>query len=816
MMALPAAKQPARPQLKLVTPGCHDSGADRPAAQTAQLTVALVGQPNVGKSTVFNMLTGLNQHVGNWPGKTVEQKTGVFRANGASLSLVDLPGTYSLTANSEEERIARDYLIRTRPDVVLAVVNAAILERSLYLVAELLALGLPLVIGLNMLDVAEQHGLHVEPHVLAAALGVPVIPLVASKNQGVKELVDAALAVAADPAAQTANRPTIRPEHRPVLEAVEAILRHAAGGADGNVAQAGSMCYMPARSTTDAHAAGGAAPLAGENAAVAGRRPTVGIFGAAAHVAGATSRDENWNAESLPRSFGHDADTADNADRLRFHPRPPRSPRPGLGAATQTDIRPVADANRMSLAGYPPAWVALKLLEGDAEITALVRADLPPAAWGQIHAHLLAHEDAYLDIAGGRYEWIGRMARAAVTQPRAGAITRTERLDRVATHPLLGMGLLLAMFGLVFWFTYTVAAPITDWLGGVVLAGLATGVGALLAGAPAWLSGFFVDGLLGGAGTVLTFLPILVIFFAALGVLEDTGYLARGAYVMDRFMHMMGLHGKSFLPLFLGFGCNVPAVLGARILEDRRARLLTILLAPLVPCTARLAVLAFLAPAFFGAQAALVSWGLVALNLLVLAVAGIVVNRLAFRGEQTAFIMELPLYHVPNPRTVGLYVWNNTLSFVRKAGSLILIASAVVWLLSAVPGGAIETSLLARFGRWLTPIGGWMGLADWRILVALLTSFFAKENTIATLGILFGGGAGTGLAAQVALVLTPAARWAFLIAQMLFIPCLATVATIKQETASWRWTIASVALLLALSLGAAALVYQVGTLVAGG
>lgn len=730
-MALPVLSPPA---LKVLSGGCHDDGTPQAGARD-RLTVALVGQPNVGKSTVFNMLTGLNQHVGNWPGKTVEQKTGLCHIDGTTLALVDLPGTYSLTANSEEERIARDYLIRARPDVVVAVVNAAVLERSLYLVAELLALGVPLVIGLNMLDVAEQHGLHVEPHVLAAALGVPVIPLVAAKNQGIKELVDAALAVAADPSAQTANRPTIRPEHRPVLEAVEEILRHVA------------------------------------------------------------DTDRHENEISAP---------------VRAHPRP------GFGAAAQPDTHPVVDANRISLAGYPPDWVALKLLEGDAEITALARADLPPAAWDEIHAHLLAHEDAYLDIAGGRYEWIGRMARAAVTRPKAGAITRTERIDRVATHPLFGLALLLALFGLVFWLTYRVAAPITDWLGKVVLGGLAAAADAVLSTAPAWARGLVVDGLLAGAGTVLTFLPILVIFFAALGVLEDTGYLARGAYVMDRFMHMMGLHGKSFLPLFLGFGCNVPAVLGARILEDRRARLLTILLAPLVPCTARLAVIAFLAPAFFGARAALVSWGLVALNLIVLAVVGIAVNRLAFRGEQTAFIMELPLYHVPNPRTVGLYVWNNTLSFVRKAGSLILIASAVVWLLSTVPGGDIETSLLARFGRWLTPIGGWMGLADWRVLVALLTSFFAKENTIATLGILFGGSAGTGLAAQVALVLTPAARWAFLIVQMLFIPCLATVATIRQETASWRWTIASVALLLALSLGAAALVYQVGTLVAGG
>jgi len=287
------------------------------------------------------------------------------------------------------------------------------------------------------------------------------------------------------------------------------------------------------------------------------------------------------------------------------------------------------------------------------------------------------------------------------------------------------------------------------------------------------------------------------------------GYLARGAYVMDRFMHLMGLHGKSFLPLFLGFGCNVPAVMGARILEERRARFLTILLAPLVPCTARLAVLAFLAPAFFGAHAAWVTVGLVALNLVILAVAGIAVNKIALKGEQTAFIMELPLYHVPNARTVGLYVWSNTMSFLKKAGTLILLASGVVWALSNLPGGDVETSILATAGRALAPVGSLMGISDWRMLVALISSFFAKENTIATLGVLFGAPeAGATLATQVAAVMAPGARLAFLAVAMLFIPCLATVVTIKQETGSSRWTAASIGLLLAISFGAGVLIYQ--------
>ena len=684
-----------QPVLKLVTPSCHDAGDAPAVAPAGQLTVALIGQPNVGKSTVFNMLTGLSQHVGNWPGKTVEQKTGTFRRqDGLSLNLVDLPGTYSLTANSEEERVARDYLIRERPDVVIAVVNAAALERNLYLVAELLAMQQPVVLGLNMLDVAEQHGIHVEPHVLEAALGIPVVPIVATKNQGVKELADAAVKMAQSPDAYTPNRPAIRPEHEPVLRAVRGII-----------------------------------------------------------------------ADHTP-------------------------------------------------APYPEDWVALKLLEGDAEITAMMHAALPPENRERLDALLLKHEDAYLDIAGGRYEWIGRMVRAAVTQPKAGAITVTERIDRVATHPIAGLALLLGLLGVAFWLTYTIATPIADWLSTQVLGTLDALATLTLSWTPAWFFGLISDGLIHGVGTVFAFLPILIIFFAILGTLEDVGYLARGAYVMDRFMHLMGLHGKSFMPLFLGFGCNVPAVLGSRIIEERRARWLTILLAPLVPCTARLAVLAFLIPAFFVTGATLISFGLVALNLAVLAVAGIVVNKLAFRGDQTAFIMELPLYHVPNGRTVGLYVWNNTVSFIKKAGTLILIASMVVWALSSFPGPGINNSVLAAIGRSLEPIGQLMGLNDWRMIVALLTSFFAKENTIATLGILFNTDAeSVTLAQEVALVLVPAARVAFLAVVMLFVPCLATVATIKQETNSWRWPAAAIGLTLALSLGAGIVIYQVAQLI---
>ncbi len=659
------------------------------ATPAVSLTIALAGQPNVGKSTIFNMLTGLNQHVGNWPGKTVEQKIGFLSWRGHQMRLVDLPGTYSLTANSEEERIARDFLLREKPEVVVVLVSAATLERNLYLVAELLAMPVRIVIGVNMLDVAERAGMHIESHVLQAALGVPVIPLIATQRRGLDELLEAALRLANGTDPFQPRRPDMSLDHQAVLLEIQ-------------------------RHLTD------------------------------------------------------------------------------------------------SAAPYPLDWVALKLLEGDAEITALVRENAPQA-WEAIHPLLQQHEDAYLDVVRGRYAWIERLARAALIRPRAGVIHLTDRLDKVATHPVWGVVTLLAIWGAVFWLTYTLATPIVDGLNRL-FAYLAQGVHQALDAPFPLLGSLLADGLIGGVGAVLSLLPVLILFFAALGLLEDVGYLARSAYVMDRFMHWIGLHGRSFLPLSLGFGCNVPAVMGARIVEDRRARLLTILLAPLVPCSGRMSVIVFLAPAFFGPRAAMVTWGLILGNLLLLFLLGLVLHRGLFRGQKLAFIMEIPLYHWPNARTIGLYVWQHTWAFVRKAGTNIVVASIVIWLLAYLPNGQTEHSLLALVGRGLEPLGRWLGLIDWRLITALFASFFAKENAIATLGVLFGNPPEGGLAEQIAHSLSPAAGLAFLVAHITFIPCAATLAVIRQETGTWKWPWVSVGLLLIISLSMAALVYHLARL----
>jgi ferrous iron transport protein B len=568
--------------------------------------------------------------------------------------------------------------------MIVAVVNAASLERSLYLVAELLLLPVPIVIALNMIDVAEQEGIQVETKVLEAALGVPVVPMVASRGIGSVELKETILRLLNHEIPYQPKRPSILPAHKTVLDQLKSFI----------------TLYVPP--------------------------------------------------------------------------------------------------------SYPEEWVALKLLEGDDELTEMMKSAMPPEAWENVHNLLYRHEDAILDIAGGRYEWVARIIRAAVVEPKVTRVGMTAQLDKVLTHPFWGTLALIAILGGVFWLTYSVGSPIQAWLSQLI-----NQLSQILRNnwteGPRWLVEFIASGVLGGIGMVLTFLPILVIFFVILGFMEDTGYMARSAYLTDRWMHMMGLHGKSFMPILMGFGCNVPAIMGARIIESPRARLLTILLIPLVPCTARMAVITILAAVFFGSNAFWVSWGLVGCNLLILAVLGLALHHIFFENEHVPFIMELPLYHFPNFRTIGIYVRDNILGFLKKAGTTILVATLFVWGLSYFPTGNVMTSYLSIVGKSLEPIGKWMGL-PWPVLVALLTSFVAKENTVATLGILYGN------LNALKTVMIPSAALAFLVFQMLFVPCVGTVAAIRQETRSWKWTAVSVGMQLVLSLGLAVAVYQVGRL----
>lgn len=625
----------------------------------------------------------MNQHVGNWTGKTVECKSGTFTFKGKKFSVVDLPGTYSLTACSDEERIARNFIIKEKPDLIVAIVNAASLERSLYLVAELLLLDSPIIILLNMTDVAQSEGIQVQPKVLEAALGAPVVPMVATRGVGADVLKETILRCLNKDCPYQPQKPYIRTPHEPVFKKLKSAIH----------------LYLPQ--------------------------------------------------------------------------------------------------------GYKEEWVAIKLLEGDEEIIGLMKAGMPTAKWKKVQELLYQHEDAILDIAGARYEWVARQIRAAVIEPKITRMGMTAQLDRVLTHPVLGTLILIAILGVVFWLTFSLGSPIQTQLS-QWLEQMADALRESWVSAPAWLVEFIASGILGGIGMVLTFLPILFIFFAILAIMEDSGYMARAAYLSDRWMHLIGLHGKSLMPILLGFGCNVPAIMGTRIIESSRARLLTILLIPLVPCTARMAVVTILASVFFGANAFWISWALVGGSLVILAGLGFILHHFFFSNEHIPFIMELPLYHSPNLRTIALYIRDNLSGFIKKAGTIILAASLVVWVLSYFPSGDIMTSYLAGIGKALEPIGRWMGL-PWPVMVALLSSFVAKENTVAILGILYKD------INSLSTILSPAAALAFLVFQILFIPCVGTVAAIYQETHSWKWTSASVLLQLALSLGFSIAAFQIGS-----
>jgi ferrous iron transport protein B len=656
-----------------------------PSAEKTELLVALAGQPNVGKSTVFNILTGLSQAVGNWPGKTVEKKEGVHLASNVELHIVDLPGTYGLTAFSEEERAAREFVIHERPDVIVAVVNAAALERSLYLLSELLLLDIPIVVAVNMMDVAESQGIRVDVDALQRSLGLPVVSIIATKNKGIKELV---------PLIVDAGRHKV--DHKPRLPEV---------------------------------------------------------------------------------SHEH----MDIYTRL-------------LGLVKDHVPHP-----------YTNRWMATKLMEGDPEVASTLQGLLPERAWNETQALLVEHEDALRAVVGGRYDWIEMVTRVAVSRFKRGQVLMTDRIDHLLTQPILGIPILLGILAVVFVLTYKVGFPVQHLLERM-MAIFAGAVETSLGGAPQWLKALAVNGVIGGAGSVLTFLPILLIFFTCLTFLEDVGYMARAAFVMDRFMHVVGLHGKSFLPLCLGFGCNVPSIMGARIIESKKARLLTVFLAPFVPCTARLAVLAFVCAAVFGTHPSLVSWALLSVNIVVLGLAGMVIGRVLMKGEPMPFIMELPLYHKPDPRTIALVVWNRTIAFVKRAGTVILGASVAIWLLSNIPGGQVETSLLGSLGKLIEPVGRPMGLG-WKEIVALLSSLVAKENSVATLAVLYGVGQ-EGLRQVLPQVMSHASALAFLVVLMLFVPCAATVAAMKQEMGSGKWFVASFLFMVLISFLSGTLAYH--------
>jgi len=672
----------------------------RDAGVENTLVVALAGNPNSGKTSIFNNLTGARQHVGNWPGVTVEKKEGRLVHEGQIVRVVDLPGTYSLGAYSEDEVIARNFVLLEKPDVVINVVDASNLERNLYLTTQLLEMGSKVVVALNMYDEAQSKKMDIDVAKLSKLLGVPVVPTVAPKKFGMKELVNRALKLA-----QEESREPFKIDYGKEIE------------------------------------------------------------------------EELGKMEAL------------------------------IGASPEIARK------------FSSRWLAVKLLEGDESIIKEVNKHA-----GAASKKLLAQREESLRHLEGtigddieslfierRYGFIGGLVRKTVTRRHTleEKLSTSDKIDRIVTNRYLGIPIfLLAMWG-VFKFTFMLADPLIgyievffEWLGEMAGGTIANEL----------IASLVVDGIIGGIGSVLVFIPPIFLLFFFISILEDSGYMARAAYIMDRFMQSLGLHGKSFIPMIIGFGCNVPAIMATRTLENKKDRLVTILVNPLMSCAARMPVYVLFAGAFFSANQGTVIFSLYVLGIVLAIIMAKVFRTFLLPGETSLFVMELPPYRVPTLKGTFIHMWERGSAFVRKAGTIILGVVVLVWALATFPWGveyASQESLLGSLGSLIAPILKPLGFGNWEAASALIFGLLAKEVVVGTLGVVYGTGE-AGLVEAIQQMWTPLSAYAFMAMTLIYIPCVATIGAIKKETNSWKWTGFAIGYSLVLGWLVAFIVYQGG------
>jgi len=669
--------------------------------------VGLVGNPNSGKTTLFNALTGAHQKVGNWPGVTIEKKEGMRRYRDRDLLFFDLPGTYSLSSFSMEEALVRDHLLEGRPDVVLQVVDGSNLERNLYLTVQLIELGLPLVIALNMYDELQAKGYQLEVKLLSDLLGTAVVPTVASRGYGTEQLLSALVHTAA-------------------------------------------ACQ-------------------------------------------ARGRDIRVN-------YGLEAEKEIAALEARLEGYP-------------------VDGT------IPARWLAIRLLEGDQD--ALLKAapnllddDELHELLSRTHERLKRHYPEGLEtlIADRRYGFIAGALQETLKRSIPDRREFSEKMDRFLTHRLLGMPLFLAFLWLLFQATFRIGAAPMEWIE-IGVGWLSRFAGNVLPAGP--LNDLIVDGIIAGVGGVAVFLPNILILFLGISILEDTGYMARAAFLMDKLMHTIGLHGKSFIPLIMGFGCGVPAIMATRTLESRRDRLLTILIIPLMSCSARLPVYILFAGTFFPQKAGNIIFLLYLFGVIMAIGAGRLFSVTLLRSQGAPFVMELPPYRMPTLRTSLRHMWDRASQYLRKMGTVILAASLIVWFLGAFPRHLGEAprasqSFIGQFGQAMSPALDPLGF-NWQMGVSLLTGLVAKEVVVSTMGVLYGVGDDSDVHGSGALPtalksagIAPLSALAFMLFVLLYSPCLAAITAIWRETGSWRWTLFSVGYQTALAWGVAFIVVSLG------
>lgn len=644
---------------------------------------ALVGNQNCGKTTLFNQLTGSNQHVGNFPGVTVERKSGTVRSH-KDCTIVDLPGIYAFRPYTDEEIVTRDFILDDKPDGIINIIDATNIERNLYLTLQLMELQTPMVLALNMMDEVYGNGGSVEIEALSEALGIPVVPISAVKNEGVQELMDTAVQTAKQRRLpQVTDFCPFGPVHRCI---------HA-------------VCHM-----------------------------------------------------------------------IEDH-------------AKET--------------GLPVRFAATKLIENDP----ILREKL------QVHENELEAMEHAVDqmeaecgldrnaaLADMRYSFIeGVCARTVVKCQESREHRRSERIDRVLTGKYTAIPVFLFVMMGIFFLTFNVIGKIlSDWLAmGIEWLTHVVDLGLTAYGINPIVHSLVVDGIFTGVGTVLSFLPIIVTLFFFLSILEDTGYMARVAFVMDQLLRRIGLSGRSIVPMLIGFGCSVPAIMATRTLSSERDRKMTILLTPFMSCSAKIPIYGVFSAAFFPRHAALVMIGLYVTGILVGILAAMVLDKTAFRGNPVPFVMELPNYRFPSLKSVGLLMWDKAKDFLERAFTVIFLATIVIWFLQTFdPRLNVVTnqteSLLAMVGALLAPLFAPLGFGDWRAATALISGFIAKESVVSTLGVLLGSASNVGGALSA--MFTPVTAVSFLIFTLLYTPCVAAITAVRRELGS-GWKAAGVALL---------------------
>lgn len=674
------------------------------------IKIGLAGNPNCGKTTMFNNLTGAKQYVGNWPGVTVEKKSGKIKGY-KDVELVDLPGVYSLSPYTLEEVVTRNFMIDERPDVIINIIDASNIERNLYLTTQILELGIPTVIALNMMDVIEKRGDIIDIDNLSKILGCPVVKTSALKGNGTKEVAMKVIQIAKN------------------------------------------------------------------------------------------SKSNNFN-------MNFSKEVKDALD----------------------DIKSLIKSNNINYLGITEQWIAIKIFERDSDF--INKITLDNNVKEKIESIIVKCEKEFDDdaegiITGERYEFIGTLVSKVVKKKNTSKHTVSDKIDKIVTNRILA----LPIFALIMWAVYYIAvsslgAILTDWTNDTLfgeIIGENVAVFLESVGTAPWLQGLINDGIIGGVGAVLGFVPQIMLLFFLLSLLEDCGYMARIAFIMDRILRKFGLSGKSFIPVLISSGCGVPGIMATRTMENDKDRKLTIMLTTFIPCGAKLPIIALFAGAIF-AGASWVAPLVYFLGIFMIIICGIILNKTkAFKGEAAPFVMELPQYHIPSMKGVLIHMWDRGKAFIIKAGTIIFVACAVIWFTSSFNWTLqmvdSQDSILASIGKVIAPIFAPLGFGNWQSAVSTVTGLVAKENVVGTFGVLFGIAESAedtpALLTQIGTMFTSASGLAFIAFNMLNAPCFAAIGAIRREMGSWKWMWITIGFQTLTAYIVALVINQVGSLLLG-